>query len=196
MELQNNNINDNIINMNDSVNNELNCISVKSKKEPDKRCTCKKKILNGVLQSYCGKHIKSNNKIVFGVGNTIVKQKTGKVVNRRLYTLTSLPICIDCNIIQLCDSLDFYSIPYVRREKFIVLYNKLKAKLSLYEEYRENVNHIIVIQKNMRKNLILKNLINLLVMLMNIENLKIMLINFIKIKNMMKVNLSIMEQTK
>jgi hypothetical protein len=156
MELQNNNINDNIINinMNGSVNNDLICISVKSKKEPHKRCNCKKKILNGVLQSYCGKHIKSNNKIVFCSGNTEVNANTVKAVNRRFYTSTSLPICINCNIIQLCNSLFFHNIPYVKSDSFINLYNKLKTKFRLIEEYNTKNNHIIVIQKNVRKHLI------------------------------------------
>ena len=152
-----NNINDNTDNVtdieNENIFNDLMCISIKSKKEPDKRCSCKRMMSNGVLRAYCGKHNRSNNKVVFGLGNSQLKVKMKQIIHGKLYTLKYFPICINCNIIQLCDSLDFHSIPYVKSETFINLYNKLKYKFSLIEKYNANINHIIVIQKNVRKHL-------------------------------------------
>ena len=50
---------------NNKLIKDFQCISIKSKKEPHLRCPCKKKIINGSYQLFCGKHNKTKNPIIF-----------------------------------------------------------------------------------------------------------------------------------
>lgn len=120
------------------------CISIKSKNEPTIRCPCQiKKNPNNI--QLCGKHLRMKCPIIF-------KNKANKIDH--IYTLEKLPDCLNCNIINLYDTLNYHKIKYDKNDKIINLYNKLKNRLEDIDNYKNNISKIITIQKNIRKFLI------------------------------------------
>ena len=132
---------------NNKLIKDFQCISIKSKKEPHLRCPCKKKIINGSYQLFCGKHNKTKTPIIFNENIKVSKEK-------QIYTTENLPKCNECNIIKMYNTLDYYKIKYNKDETFQQLYNKLNNILKLSQKYSIHKDKIICIQKNIRKYLI------------------------------------------